>query len=292
MNAGIVFGGAGSWACALQNNNIKTTWYYELWKPAVKCFKSNWKDVHVFDDLKDINGDVDIVVGSPHCNGLSLANPGNSINHSANKLMFKYIDTINYVQPKSFIMEESDRLLNCDKFTLLKNKLFYKIIKIEYSFNCYVLNAIDYGSPQKRNRSYIIGFKHAPSLKKFNLPVKIKHPKAIDVLPKKDFKLGIDYRCAPKINEKGPYSMYVNKQLKGSRTIGDTCHTISGYAWRDIWHPNQRFIAIPEIMAIMGFPENYILTGKSINDRCQLIGKGVDIRFTTRLIKSVIEVLK
>jgi len=286
--AGVCFGGAGHWACALKNNDIKTTWYYELWKPAVKCFQSNWKDVYVFDDIDEINGDVDIIVGSPHCNGMSNANPKNDINHPANKLMFKFADTIGYIRPNVFIMEESHRLLSSNTFKNLSFDILSKIDDIGYHFNIYILDANDYGSPQRRQRSYIIGFKSLLSQKKFKLPVKIKSCMATKILPKNNkFKVNYDYRPRPRKNEKGLFSMYSNNRL---RMIGENCPTITGWTWRDTCHPSGRFLAIPEISAIMGFPRDYIFEG-SLARKCSLIGKGVDIRFTTRLLKSVKEVL-
>jgi len=288
LNAGICFGGAGHWACALKNNHIMPTWYYEKWRPAVKCFQSNWKDVHVFDDMKDINGDVDIVVGSPHCNGLSNANPANNINHPANKLMFKYADTIQYIRPKAFIMEESHRLLSSPVFVSLSFDILSKLNDIGYHLNTYVLDANDYGSPQKRKRAYVIGFDTELKKHHFKLPVKLKSVKATSVLPRKKFKLNIDYREPPRPGEKGIFSMYLRD--KKCRTIKDTCPTITSCAWRDMYHPSGRFLSTAEISALMGFPDSYIFEG-SMARRCNLIGKGVDIRFTTRLLKSVKEVL-
>jgi DNA-cytosine methyltransferase len=290
MKGGICFGGAGHWAVAMKNAGMNPVWYYEKWQPAVKCFKLNLPYIIVFESIKDIplfanNNDknlfgADIIVGSPHCNGLSNANPKNNIDHPSNQCMFDFIEVIAKCKPRFFIMEESHRLLTCNKFMDLRRKICEKIYESEYLIKCLVLDSNDYGSPQKRKRSYIIGFKYNADYNKFYLPDKRTSPKAIDVLPEKQYQMNIDYRCPPRKNEKGPFSIYANDKI---RIIGDTCPTITGWAWEDMWHPDKRFLATAEIASLMGFPADYKFEG-SIPRRCGLIAKGVDIRFVAKLL--------
>lgn len=295
IKAGICYGGAGHWACALMNNGIYPSWYYEKWIPAVKCFKLNWENVLVFGDIDSIiyglgkNSGTSVIVGSPHCNGLSNTNPANGVDHPANQCMFDFIKTVKCVKPTAFVMEESHRLLSCEKFRDLRHDILCELTDIGYYYHGYIADSHDYGSPQIRKRAYIIGFKTRSIQNKFVFPSLMESPSAISVLPKGDYKVNVDYHRRPRKNERGPWGMY--KSYTQTRIVGETCYTITMQACRDMRHPSMRFLSWQEIAALMGFPSDYKFY-KNFALNTNLIAKGVDIRFTTRIVKSVLEALQ
>ena len=111
---------------------------------------------------------IDIVCGGPPCQGFSLAGK-RSKTDPRNSLIRHYIQVINIVKPRYFIMENVEGILSfeTDKFEsisgkIYKNKLVVDILKEEfnkigYNIKYKILNASDFGVPQQRKRVVFMG---------------------------------------------------------------------------------------------------------------------------------------
>lgn len=101
-------------------------------------------------------GHVDVVIGGPPCQGFSQKGQRKTIHDERNFLFKYYVDVVNLVQPKYFVMENVPNLLTAEGGYFRKEieELFYKM---NYSLEHGVLNAADYGVPQNRRRAIIIG---------------------------------------------------------------------------------------------------------------------------------------
>ena len=101
-------------------------------------------------------GKVDVIVGGPPCQGFSQKGSRKTI-HDPRNFLFKYFfDVVSLVKPKYFVMENVPNLLTAE------NGFFRKEIEelfegIGYTLNADVLNAVDFGVPQSRRRTCIIG---------------------------------------------------------------------------------------------------------------------------------------
>lgn len=96
----------------------------------------------------------DIVIGGPPCQPFSVGGNQNGINDSRNGFPF-FIDAIKKVKPKVFLFENVRGLL-------YSNKWYFEIIVREleslgYKTNCELLNAVNYGVPQNRQRLFLVG---------------------------------------------------------------------------------------------------------------------------------------
>ena len=101
-------------------------------------------------------GKTDVIVGGPPCQGFSQKGSRKTI-HDPRNFLFKYFfDVVALVKPKYFVMENVPNLLTAE------NGYFRKEIEelfngIGYTLNAEVLNAVDFGVPQSRRRTCIIG---------------------------------------------------------------------------------------------------------------------------------------
>lgn len=101
-------------------------------------------------------GKVDVIVGGPPCQGFSQKGSRKTIHDPRNFLFQYFFDVVSLVKPKYFVMENVPNLLT------VENRFFRKEIEalfeaIGYTLNADVLNAVDFGVPQNRRRTCIIG---------------------------------------------------------------------------------------------------------------------------------------
>lgn len=103
-------------------------------------------------------GSVDLVVGGPSCQPFSRSNEGRrrGAKDPRGKLIFKFARIVQEICPEAFIMENVQGLSSSNNGHDI-NKLIRHFSKIGYIAALRVLNAADYGVPQKRRRLFLIG---------------------------------------------------------------------------------------------------------------------------------------
>jgi len=108
---------------------------------------------HVVDNIESLlrYKEVDVVVGGPPCQGFSEANRQRLIDDPRNHLYKNFVQIVDKVKPKFFVMENVKGMLK------VKNQVIEDFTSIGYITSAYVLNACDYGVPQNRERLIYIG---------------------------------------------------------------------------------------------------------------------------------------
>lgn len=99
---------------------------------------------------------VDVVIGGPPCQGFSQKGKRKSVLDERNFLFKYYFDVVKRVRPKYFVMENVPNLLTTEQ-GYFKGEIYALFSSIGYTLNSAVLNAADYGVPQNRHRTCIIG---------------------------------------------------------------------------------------------------------------------------------------
>ncbi|MBQ2922043.1 MAG: DNA cytosine methyltransferase [Tyzzerella sp.] len=107
----------------------------------------------VVDNLNELlaGREVDIVIGGPPCQGFSMANRQRLIDDPRNYLYKRYVEVVEKVHPKFFVMENVKGMLS------VAEQVKEDFRNIGYSVECRILNAKDYGVPQNRERLIYIG---------------------------------------------------------------------------------------------------------------------------------------
>jgi len=146
---------------------------------------------------KKLNGEcLDIIIGGPPCQAYSHIGRSSDRKHmmrDERKYLYKYyIEFLKAFTPKIFIFENVPGLLSAGKGFYLK-KMRQLMKEAEYTTAYKILNAADFGVPQKRRRIIIIGWNKSSKMKCFPEFKKIK----------RDYKV-IDFlKDLPKINSNG-----------------------------------------------------------------------------------------
>ena len=130
---------------------------YTLNHPGVAMINCDINDVT--EDILDkaLKGQqIDIVVGGPPCQSYSTLGK-RQMDDRAN-LFMQYKRVLNILKPKAFVFENVVGILSMDK-----GKLFQQIQRefeeLGYILKYKVLNAVDFGVPQYRERVILVGFR-------------------------------------------------------------------------------------------------------------------------------------
>ncbi|MDK0546059.1 DNA cytosine methyltransferase [Clostridium perfringens] len=173
-----LFAGVGGFHLGFEKAGYKTLLATDFDK---ECFLFNQKNTpwipFIHGDIKDldkntidkyINGEeVDVLIGGPPCQGFSTIGARISADEKKRRqkdtrnLLFKeYIRVLRILKPKVFLMENVVGMLSLDNgsyFEMIKNE-FSKLDKeMGYKFNTFILDAVNYGVPQRRKRVFIFG---------------------------------------------------------------------------------------------------------------------------------------
>jgi DNA (cytosine-5)-methyltransferase 1 len=118
---------------------------------------THWMDITKFRDVPR----ADVVVGGPPCQGFS--NLGSKDPEDArNRLWEEYMRVVLSANPQVFILENVDRFSKTPEFAILMSELGTGRLKRWKWHDAKVVNAADYGVPQRRLRTILIASRVGP----------------------------------------------------------------------------------------------------------------------------------
>ena len=174
--------GIGAMEHALEQLDIKTCINFagDIDKNVKKSYfanypvtEDNWhNDLFEFDATK-YKGKISIFMAGICCQTFSKAGSLKGVEDETRGQLFKaFCRVIKECEPKTWVMENVDNMLTSN------GGRDWKIIKsafdeLGYDIHYQVLNALDYGLPQNRNRLFVIGFKEPNPDFKFPAPTKL-----------------------------------------------------------------------------------------------------------------------
>ena len=225
-----LFAGAGGLSLGLENSGLSVVLANEIMPDFAATLIQNHPntcvltgDIHDIDFKKEIRrldvSSVDVVSGGPPCQGFSTIGSKNR-RDPRNSLFYEYLRAVSELKPRYTVFE------NVAGFRNLYGGFAFETLKSElellgYDIEAGLLNAADYGAPQFRQRTIVIGSRRG--LPKVHLPVPTHDEKpgltpyvtlmdAIGDLPPLSAGDSIStYQCAPKT----PYQ----RIMRGRETI-------------------------------------------------------------------------
>lgn len=165
LTAVSLFTGAGGMDIGFERAGIEVVFANELMSEAAATYNANHAagvmvndDVNnIFDLLGRFQG-VDLVFGGPPCQGFSVAGKMNP-NDNRSKLIFTFLDVIEKVRPRAFVMENVKALGVLEKWEPVRRKYLDRVRALGYNCVPFILNAAEYGVSQKRERVFFIGIR-------------------------------------------------------------------------------------------------------------------------------------
>lgn len=166
MQAIDLFSGAGGMSTGAEMAGVSVKYAVELDKYAAQTFAYNHKNTKLFNqDIRKISsvefGTLDkteptIIFGGPPCQGFSTSNQKNRDLNNANNWLYKeYIRVVDEVKPDWVVFENVKGLIETENGYFL-DAVLDGFENLGYTTSHFVLNSVNYGVPQKRNRLFIV----------------------------------------------------------------------------------------------------------------------------------------
>lgn len=164
LNVVSLFAGAGGMDLGFIQAGFDIVWANDFNADAVKTYRRNIGDHIILGDvtkmdLKEslpLNKEIDLVIGGFPCQGFSVNNTKRNMEDKRNFLYLELLKVIKLTQPKFFVAENVKGLLSMEKGKVIK-MIVNDFEKLGYKVDYKVLNALEYGVPQARERVIIIG---------------------------------------------------------------------------------------------------------------------------------------
>lgn len=129
---------------------------YEKNRPGTKMIVEDITALPVDETFGPYEGKVTAIIGGPPCQGFSQKGSRKSINDPRNFLFRYYFEVVKRVKPKYFVIENVPNLLTTEG-GYFKGEIIELFSGIGYAVSCGVLCAADFGVPQDRRRTCILG---------------------------------------------------------------------------------------------------------------------------------------
>lgn len=344
LDLGIEQAGFESAVCVENNSAAVET--IKLNRPKLPVVSRSILEVsgHELRKLGKFRGTIPLVIGGPPCQAFSVFGNRKGLEDSRGQLIFEFIRIVSELNPDVFVMENVRGLLSMPVIPKGKKKIekgkeelalpgsllklvFEKFNSIGYRVDCYVVNSVNYGAPQIRERLIFVGNRHNllshffnpqfSNRKEDNLPTFKTLGDVIgegftdpcpEVMNFSERKLkylamippGGNWRSLPVDLQKE--SMGKSWHLKGGRSAywrklsfafpSPTVVTMPNHAGTSMCHPiHLRAITVGEAAAIQEFPNKWIFFGTTA-EKFRQIGNAVPIRLGKIAGESVSDLLR
>ncbi len=196
MNYKVVslFSGGGGLDLGFIWQGYNIIWAVDIEKNAVDTYKANIGDHIICQDITKIELKnipiADIVIGGPPCQSFSMIGK-RDVSDKRGMLVWKYIEIIKHIQPKAFVFENVTGILSAKTPDGKKviEELLIAFKEIGYLINWEIVNAADYGVPQRRKRVIIVGLRDN---NKFEFPIPTHSDKDTNLKPYVSVKDALD----------------------------------------------------------------------------------------------------
>ncbi|WP_417364436.1 DNA cytosine methyltransferase [Galbibacter sp.] len=227
---------------ACEENDIQPDCVFssDIDKYAQESYEENFGEKPFGDITKIDENDIpdhDILFGGFPCQPFSIIGQMKGLNDTRGTLFFDIARIIEAKKPKAFILENVKQLVGHDQGKTLK-VIVQSLKDLGYHVQYSVLNALDYGLPQKRERVVIVGHRE---------PIMFTFPN-----PEKPYK-SLNEILETKVDEKYFASDFIQEKRKDK-------HKSSYYP--SIWHENKsgNICSYPYSCALRsGASHNYLL---------------------------------
>jgi DNA (cytosine-5)-methyltransferase 1 len=294
-----LFAGIGGIRLGFESHGCECVFSSEWDTDAQKMYEANHGDKPSGDitqiDPKNIP-DHDILLAGFPCQPFSILGKSLGFADTRGTLFFNIEEVLRIKKPYAFMLENVKQLKSHDKGrTLLIIR--EKLEKLGYFVHMKVLNALDFGLPQKRERLIIVGFKEDIN---FIFPKPLGYYQMLSQVLESDDEIDPSYFANEKIvanrleKIKKTYSTpSIWHENKGGNisALPYSCALRAGASYNYLLVNGKRRLTSRELLKLQGFPENFKIV-VSYQAMRKLTGNSVAVPVIEAVAGKMMEAIK
>ena len=296
-----LFAGIGGIRLAFEAYGVESIFASEWDKYACDMYENHFGERPAGDITKIYEQDIpdhDILLAGFPCQAFSIMGDKRGFAESRGSLFFDIARIVNTKQPLCVFLENVKNFKSHDNgktFQVVENTLN----ELGYDVNAKVLNALDFGLPQKRERMIIVAFKKELNTT-FSYPRKplIKSKKLKDILFPRN-KVAPKYFASPHILKKRHLKCSTNLKLsiwhenksKDVTASSFSCALRAGASHSYLLVNGERRLTPRECMRLQGFPDNYEIIISDTQMK-KVTGNTVPVTMIQAVAEEVVKTLK
>lgn len=265
-----LFAGIGGIRIPFDELGGKCVFSSEIDPHAQKMYEANFNHIPHGDITKIKASDIpnhDILLGGFPCQSFSIMGKGLGFADTRGTMFFEIERILAEKKPKAILLENVKRLKSHDEGRTLK-VIIKKLENIGYKVSYKILNALDFGLPQKRERIIIVGFLNHSINFKFPDKYTGDSKDLSDILEKDDevplkhfASAEIVQKRLNKIKEENKTPFYPSiwhENKAGSIGINNfSCALRAGASYNYLLVNGKRRMTPRELLRMQGFPEDF-----------------------------------
>ena len=285
-----MFCGIGGFHVAAAELGIRCVFACDIDAEARRAYHENF-GIEPLGDITSIQPetipDHDILMAGFPCQPFSIIGSMQGFDDVRGTLFFNLAEVIETKRPAALLLENVRQLSTHDKGRTLR-RIIEALTDLGYRTDWKVCNALDFGLAQKRERTFIVGFKdHSVP---FNWPESLGKPPHLETVLENDVpeKYFASERIRRKRYEKheSPYDLSIWHENKGGNVSSHpfSCALRAGASYNYLLVNGERRLTPREMLRLQGFPEWFELLGSYQQIRKQT-GNAVPVP----IVKSILE---
>jgi DNA (cytosine-5)-methyltransferase 1 len=296
-----LFAGIGGIRIAFERAGGKCVWSCDWDVDAQNMYEKNFGELP-FGDVRKIHSkdipDHDVLLAGFPCPSFSILGNRNGFKDDEGSLFFEIERILRDKKPSAFMLENVKGLANIDGGEIIKF-IVDSLEKLSYSVHWDILNALDSGLPQKRERVIIVGFQENY---KFSFRKKTKKRKSLSDILEDDDKVGKSYWASKRIRKKRLESVKNKKVFYPSVWHENKSGNISVHPFSCALRANAshnyllvngvRRLTPHEMARLQGFPEDFKLVGNSYSTFRKLFGNSVPVPMIEEVAKQMMKSIR
>lgn len=297
-----LFCGIGGFRQAMENLSgefgvpVRCEFSSDINEDCQESYAANFGERPVGDITKVNEGDVpkhDLLLAGFPCQPFSIIGQRRGFEDARGTLFFDIARILKAQAPPAFVLENVKLLVNHNKGRTLA-RILETLREMEYECEYRVLNALDFGLPQKRERIFIVGYRKGI---KFVWPTGgIPMTPLSDLLEKRVDKKHfasdhIRQRRLSRVDPELPLGqMTIWHENKSGHISANpfACALRAGASYNYLLVNGERRLTSREMFRLQGFPDSYQIVSKDYKARKQA-GNSVPVPVVQAVIRSVMD---
>lgn len=287
-----LFCGIGGFHIAADRLGMRCVFACDIDAEAQRAYQLNF-GIEPASDITEIPPesipDHDILLAGFPCQPFSIIGDMRGFDDDRGNLIFNVAEIIDAKRPAAFVLENVRQLSTHNRGRTMQ-AIISALNELGYRADWKVLNALDFGLPQKRERTIIVGFRD-PSVP-FEWPEPMGDYLALSEVLEKD--VPATYVASDAIRQKrlakheSPYDLSIWHENKGGNVSSHpfSCALRAGASYNYLLVNGERRLTPREMLRLQGFPEWFELPGTYQQIRKQT-GNAVPVPMVQAVLEEV-----